>query len=161
MLIRLGDQVIAGMIQNALMSILADDMTKERDAAYAARQGFKAGLKFPFPANLVMAPVLGAAMFTQVMAFEAGTDRVAGVGRGDVVPAMLTPGEGVVPGGVMDGLRNVANRGGFQERPSNVIMFRPTYHVQTIDGDGWDAALQKHAETTQRHFEDTLRRMNR
>lgn len=161
MILSIGDQVVSGMIRNALMSNHADEITRLSDAKYAARKMFKAGTHFPFPMNLVMPPVLAAGAFATVMAFATGTDKVAGVGRGDVVPAMLTPGEGIVPGGVMDGLRNVAQRGGFNQRPANVVHFRPTYHIQTIDGDGWNAALEKHADQTQRHIEDTLRRLNK
>ena len=161
MLLSLGDEVATGMMENAIKSVLANDYTKESDAASAARSAFKAGMKLPFPINLVAAPVLAAGAFAAVMAYESGTDRVPGVGRGDVVPSMLAPGEGVVPGGVMDNLRTMSRNGGFDQRPAPVIHFRPTYHVQTIDGDGWGKALEKHADQTQRHFENAVRRMNR
>jgi hypothetical protein len=161
MLVSLGDQVVSGMMENAIKSALADDFTKEKDAAFAARKAFMSGMQLPFPANIIAAPVLAAGAFAAVMAFEGGTDRVPGVGRGDVVPTMLTPGEGVVPGGVMDGLRNVARNGGFEHGPSMTVHVRPTYHVNTIDGDGMQAALEKHTDQLQRHFENTLRKMNR
>jgi hypothetical protein len=95
------------------------------------------------------------------MAFDNGTDRVPGVGRGDIVPSMLSPGEGVVPGGVMDGLRNVARNGGFDQHPSMTVHVRPTYHVSTIDGDGMRATLEKHTDQLQHHFEGVIRKMNR
>lgn len=60
MMSSLSNEVVSGLLQNALKSILADDMTKERDAAYAARQAFKAGMQLPFPANVVAAPVMAA-----------------------------------------------------------------------------------------------------
>lgn len=160
MMNQIGNQIVGGMIQNAIQSMLADDMTKEKDAAAAARKMFLAGAHFPFPANIVMAPTLAAAAFATVMAFEGGTDRVPGATHGDTVPAMLTPGEGVVPGGVMDGLRNVARNGGFHSGPQVHVHVRPTYHVQTIDGDGMKAALEKHTDVLQKHFEHTVRRMN-
>jgi hypothetical protein len=124
MLTQLGDQVVTGMLQNAIKSMLMEDMDKERTAAKAARKGYVAGMEFPFPANLVMAPVLAAGAFAAVMAFEGGTDSVGGVGRGDVIPAMLTPGEGVVPGGVMDGLRTMARDGGMSQRPMSSLFRR-------------------------------------
>jgi hypothetical protein len=37
---------------------------------------------------------------------------------------------------------------------------RPTYHVQTIDGDGMQDALEKHSDQLQRHIQNTLRKMN-
>jgi hypothetical protein len=162
MVISLGDQVVSGMLQNALKSIMADDMDKGRDAAKAARKGWLAGAQMPFPANIVMAPLLAATWFTGVMAFAGGTDSVPGVGRGDVVPSMLSPGEGVVPGGVMDGLRNLARSGGLSGGSKHYhAHVHPTYNVNTIDGDGMQGALEKHSDQLQRHVENTLRRMNK
>ena len=83
-----------------------------------------------------------------------------GIGHTDSVPTMLTPGEGVVPGGVMDGLRNMARDGGFNQRPNMTVHVRPTYHVNTIDGDGMQDALEKHTDQLQRHFEGAVRKMN-
>lgn len=162
MLLTFGDEVVGGMIQNAIKSMMTMDMTKEKDAAHAARRAFNIGLDMGGPVGWVLGPVMGAAAFAAVMAFEGGTDRVPGIGRGDVVPAMLTPGEGIVPNGVMDGLRNVARNGGFDGNRSPVtVHVRPTYHVNTIDGDGMQATLEKHTDQLQRHFENALRRMNR
>jgi hypothetical protein len=157
----IGNQVVSGMMENAIKSVLANDYTKESDAAAAARKAFNAGMHFPFPVNLVAAPVLGAAAFASVMAFAGGTDAVPGVGRGDTVPAMLTPGEGVVPGGVMDGLRNVAKNGGFQRGPSYHIhpVFSP--QVQAFDSDGVDKVLEQHADKFHKQIERTLRRLNK
>jgi uncharacterized protein YdcH (DUF465 family) len=158
----IGSQIAEGMIQNSLKDIMAMDMTKEHEAAAAARKMFVAGTKFPFPTNLVMAPVLGAAAFASVMAFEGGTDMVPGVGRGDVVPAMLEPGEGVVPGGVMDGLRNMARSGNMGSNgPTYHVHVRPTYNVSAIDGKGMSDALEKHSAVLQKHFERSVRRLNR
>lgn len=62
----------------------------------------------------------------------------------------------------MEGLNNLARSGGFEGRGNTtVVHVRPTYHVNTIDGDGMQAALEKHTDQLQRHFENTLRRMNR
>lgn len=162
MVLSLGDQVVSGMMQNAIKDIMADDMTRERDAAYAARQGFKAGMHLPFPANIIAAPALAASAFAAVMAFESGTDSVPGVGKGDIVPAKLEPGEGVVPGGVMDGLRNVARNGGFQQHAAPIhVHVRPVYNVQALDSDGFQDVLERHTDALQRHFENTVRKMNR
>ena len=160
MVTSLGDQVVSGMIQNAIKSMMTDDMTKEKDAAAAARKAFNIGMGMG-PAGIVLGPVFGAAAFAAVMAFEGG-GIVPGVGRGDTVPAMLTPGEGVVPKGVMEGLSNMSKFGGMQGGGSStVVHVRPVYHVQTIDGNGMKAALEKHTDVLQRHFENTLRKMNR
>lgn len=160
MMSSLGDQVVSGMLQNVIKSILMDDMTKEKDAAHAARKAYNSGMDMG-PAGVVIAPVWAAAAFAAVMAFEGG-GIVPGVGRGDTVPAMLTPGEGVVPKGVMEGLSNMSKFGGMQGGGSStVVHVRPVYHVQTIDGNGMKAALEKHTDVLQRHFENTLRKMNR
>lgn len=160
MMMSLSNQVVSGLMRTAIQSVLADDFTKERDAAAAARKAFLAGMQLPFPANLVAAPALAAGAFASVMAFQSGTDSVPGVGKGDKVPALLEPGEGVVPGGVMDGLRHIANNGGFNQKPAHAVNMRNTYHVQTIDGDGMEAALHKHADVLQRHVEGAMRRAN-
>jgi hypothetical protein len=92
------------------------------------------------------------------MAFQDG-GVVPGTGRGDIVPAMLEPGEGVIPKSVMDAARSGGgdNSGG----RTTVVHVRPTYHVQTIDGDGMRAALNKHTDVLQKHFENAVRKMNR
>ena len=36
----------------------------------------------------------------------------------------------------------------------------PTYHVNTIDGDGMQDALAKHTDQLERHFKQAVRRMN-
>jgi hypothetical protein len=103
---------------------------------------------------------LAAGAFASVMAYNTGTDRVPGIERGDVVPTMLEPGEGVVPGGVMDGLRSMARSGGFQQGQHIQVHVRPTYHVQTIDGDGMNKVLSKHAGQLQQHVEKAIRKVN-
>jgi hypothetical protein len=161
MMTSIGDQVVSGMIQNAIKSMMALDMDKEKSAAKAARAAYNIGMSIGGPAGIVLGPVFGAAAFAAEMAFNTGTDRVPGVGTGDVVPAMLTPGEGVVPGGVMDGLRNLVKQGGLQNQaPTYHVHVRPTYHVNTIDGDGMEKALKKHTSVLQKHFASEVRRMN-
>ena len=111
MMTSLGDQVAEGMIQTALKSIIATNMDKESDAAAAARKAYLAGMRFPFPANLVMGPALGAMAFASVMAFQEG-GIVPGTGVGDIQPAMLEPGEGVITKQVMEVLVKNAKFGG-------------------------------------------------
>ena len=157
----LGDQVVSGMLENALKSIAADDMTKERDAAAAARKGYLAGLQLGGPAGFVLGPIMAAAAFTSVMAFEGG-GVVPGVGRGDTVPAMLTPGEGVIPGGVMDGLDKMARSGGMGGGGTHyhtTVKYSPVVHA--LDGDSVGRVLDKHGDVLQKHFESTLRKFNR
>ena len=158
----IGNQVVSGMMQNAAKSAVANDFTKESDAAAAARKAYLAGMEFPFPANIVMGPVLGAAAFAGVMAFQTGTDYVPGFGKGDKVPAMLEPGEGVVPGGVMDGLRSMARDGQMSGGGNHYhAHVNPTYHVQALDSSGMGKILEKHSDTLTKHVQNTLRKMSR
>ncbi|MGA9070770.1 MAG: hypothetical protein WB424_10975, partial [Terracidiphilus sp.] len=163
MMNQLGDQVVSGMIENAIKSMLMDDMTKERDAAAAARKAFNIGMELGGIAGWVAGPVMAAGAFGAVMAFEGG-GIVPGTGTGDIVPAMLTPGEGVVPKGVMEGLSNLAKSGGLSGGPAHVthihrVHFAPTIHA--LDSDGVDTVLEKHQATFQKHFENVLRKQNR
>ncbi len=161
MVTNLGNQVVSGMMQNAIQSVMTDNFDKESKAAKAARTAYTIGLSMGGPAGIILGPIFGAAAFASMMAFANG-GVVPGVGNGDVVPAMLTPGEGVVPKGVMDGLSNVARSGGFSgSGPSYTIrpMFSPK--IQALDAAGVDRVLEKHADKFQRHFERTLRKMNK
>lgn len=160
MILSFGDQMVEGMIKNSLLIMMQQDKEKLATAKSAAATAYKEGVQIGGPAGIILGPVFAAAAFAGVMAFEHGTDRVPGTGHGDTVPAMLTPGEGVVPGGVMDGLRTMARDGGFSQKPGVTVHVRPTYHVNTIDGDGMHDALEKHSDQLQRHFENTLRKMN-
>jgi hypothetical protein len=157
-MVQLGDQMAMGMIQNALKAMLADDMTKPHDAAAAARKAYNAGMSFPWPANLVLAPTLAAAAFATQMAFEDG-GIVPGVGKGDIVPARLEPGEGVLSNKVMDKLKDVAAGSGSGGGESH-YHYNPTIHIQALDKNGLDEVLTKHADTVKKHFVAHARRMN-
>jgi hypothetical protein len=160
MMDNIGAQVVSGMLKNAIMSMMTMDMGKEKEAAEAARQMFIAGTHFPFPANIVMAPAMGAMAFASMMAFaEGGT--VPGIGLGDTVPAMLTPGEHVADKGLTEGLRGMVKNGanGGQHIHIHGVRFAPEIHA--VDADGVDAVLEKHQAVFQKHLESSLRKMNR
>ena len=110
-----------------------------------------------------LAPIAAGGAFAAVMAFNEGTDGVPGVGNRDTVPAMLTPGEGVVPGGVMDGLRKMANNGGLGAGNGQTVHVhvRPTYNLQALDSKGIDRTLKNHTTTLTKHFNTQVRRMNK
>ena len=157
----LGNQVASGMMENAIKSVLANDFTKESDAAAAARKAYLIGESIGGPAGFILGPIMAAAAFTSVMAFQSGTDMVPGIGRGDKVPAMLEPGEGVVPGGVMDNLRSMARAGTMGGGPQNHVHVAPVYHLHAIDTAGMEKMLAKHNDTIQKHVSNELRRLNR
>ncbi|MGH9644350.1 MAG: hypothetical protein ACRD3Q_18260 [Terriglobales bacterium] len=157
MIVNIGDTIATGMIQTAIKSMLAEDMTKEKEASHAARMMYLAGAKFPFPTNLVMAPVLAAGAFAVMMGLQEG-GVVPGVGSGDIVPAMLEPGEGVLPKRLMENLSNAARSG--PAGPSNVVHVHYTAHASALDSEGMDHVLDRHADKLNRRIESTLRRMN-
>ena len=109
-----------------------------------------------------LAPPAAAAAFAAVMAFEQG-GVVPGIGHGDTVPAMFTPGEGIVPGSTMDKLNGLARAGGLDApgRATLQVHYRPTYHVNTIDASGVRGMLKKHGGEFSRHLNDEVRKLNR
>jgi hypothetical protein len=160
MMSTLANQVATDMIQAAIKHVEANLMTKQSDAAAAARSAYVQGEALP-GIGFVAGPVMAAAAYAGAMAYNAGTDYVPGVGRGDVVPAMLTPGEGVVPGGVMDGLRKMVASGNMNGGTTMHIHMRPTYHLQALDHAGMDRVLAKHSTQLQKHFQNSIRKLNR
>ena len=87
MMNQLGNQVVSGMMENAIKSMLADDMTKEKDAAKAARKAYGIGVSIGGPAGMILGPVFGATAYAAQMAFAQG-GIVPGVGGVDSVPSM-------------------------------------------------------------------------
>jgi hypothetical protein len=157
----LGNEVVSGMIENSIKIMLQQDKERLGDARKAATSAFSTGEKIGGPAGPILGPVFAAAAFAGVMAFQDG-GVVPGMGFGDVVPAMLTPGEGVVPKGVMEGLSNLAKGGGMGGGVHYNIAsphFSPTIHA--LDADGVDEILEKHADKFHKAFEGTLRKLNR
>jgi hypothetical protein len=161
MMSSIGNEVVAGLIQNAMQSIMAHKMTQIPDAAAAARAAYLSGVQAGGPFAPITGAVYGAEAFAAMMAFQNGTDRVPGIGTGDTVHAMLEPGEGVVPGGVMDGLRNMARSGTMGGGNHYHAHVSPTYHLQALDSSGMDKILDKHQNTLTKHVNNTLRKMNR
>ncbi len=150
------EQMAGTMLQTALTNLMQMETIQGRkrfgDARTAAADAFeKAG-------NPILGGIEAAAAFAAVMAFEKG-GIVPGIGNGDVVPAMLTPGEAVLPKTLTENLSRAdsGNSGG----DHYTVHVRPTYHIQTIDGDGMRAALNKHTDVLQKHFESAVRKMNR
>lgn len=157
--VSIGQQVASGLLENAVKSVIANDFTKESDAAAAARKAYLAGMQFPFPVNVIMGPVLGAAAFASVMAFESG-GIVPGVEKGDVVPARLTPGEGVIPKALMESLTKAANSGSASAGETHVHTHNHTYHMNAVDGPSVERMLDKHSEKFEKHVENTFRKRN-
>jgi hypothetical protein len=160
-MVNMGNMVASTMMKNAMQNALAEDSTKRNDAAAAARHAYVIGTSIGGPAGLILGPVAAAGSYAAVMAFAGGTDYVPGIGTKDTVPAFLTPGEGIVPGGVMDGLRQMARQGSMGNKTEVHLHHNPTYHVNTIDGDGMKDVLDKHSDQLNQHFNNHVRKMNR
>jgi len=154
------EKMVSASLQAALMEVAHEKTAQLAHAESAAAAAFHAMAGIP-----VVGPALGAvaaaATFAAAMAFENG-GIVPDTGSGDIVPAMLTPGEGVVPKGVMEGLSNLArngNMGGSTSVTHVHIHHSPTIHA--LDSEGMDRVLEKNSAVLQKHFEGTLRKMNR
>jgi hypothetical protein len=165
-----GHQSLAATVQKfaqaGLEHVLAaifEEMVGQKSLQMARAESAAAGAYTSLSSVPIVGPVLGAVaaatVFAGAMAFEKG-GVVPGVGKGDTVPAMLSPGEGIVPGGVMDGLRSMARSGGMKSGPATMVQIHQTNHVSTIDGDGMSDALDKHADQLQAHFNSAVRRTN-
>jgi hypothetical protein len=161
MMTSLGNEVVAGAMQNAIKSMEANLVGKQSDAEKAARKAYLLGQSEGGPAGMVLGPVFAAVAFSTMMGFQDGTDMVPGIGTGDKVPAMLEPGEGVVPGGVMDGLRNMARNGGLNQSPTTHYSpkFAPVVHA--MDAEGVDRVLTKHQDIFHAHAERAIRKLNK
>jgi len=122
------------------------------DARTAAADAFASA------GNPILGTVLAATTFAEVMALESG-GIVPGVGKGDIVPARLEPGEGVLNNRVMDGLRNVSRGGGSSGGDvHNHFSFSPQIHA--VDSEGVDRMLTKHHQVFQKHIASHARRLN-
>jgi hypothetical protein len=157
----IGNEVVSGLIQNTMKTIEMNLLGKQSDAQRAAASAYKIGLGIGGPAGMVLGPTFAAIAFSSVMAFQQGTDYVPGIGPGDKVPAMLEPGEGVVPGGVMDGLRTMARNGSMGGGTHHHITTHVKFSVSALDSAGMDEVLEKHSDKISKHIGNEIRKMNR
>jgi ATPase subunit of ABC transporter with duplicated ATPase domains len=148
--------MISNSLEAALMEVAHEKTAQLAHAEAAAAAAWHSMSNIP-----VIGPALGAAAaaatFAGAMAFQEG-GIVPGTGVGDIVPAMLEPGEGVIPKSLMESMKN--GNGG---APSNHYTVNAPIHMNAsaLDADGVDEVFEKHASKIQKHFENTLRKMNR
>jgi hypothetical protein len=93
-----------------------------------------------------------------MMAFERG-GLVPGVGVGDTVPAVLTPGEAVIPKQMTERLTKAADSGDSRPHIHVAVHHSPT--IQALDSQGMDRVLKKHADALSKHFHNEVRKLNR
>jgi hypothetical protein len=157
MMAQMDQQMASSALKSALqLSMeLATVQGRKRfgDARTAAADAFASA------GNPILGTVEAATTFAAVMALQDG-GIVPGVGKGDTVPAMLEPGEGVLSNKVMEGLKNQARGGTTSGGGDSHFHYNPTIHIQALDRDGLDHALTKHSETVKKHFNNHVRRMN-
>jgi hypothetical protein len=156
MITSFAEQAATGFIQNSLTVMMHQDKARLSDARKAATSAYATGESMGGPAGIVLGPIFGAAAFAGAMAFQEG-GIVPGVGRGDIVPAMLEPGEGVVKNTAMDKL----NKGDMGNSTHFHVQAHYAPHVHAVDATGVDKMLTKHGDLFQKHFQTTLRRMNK
>ena len=109
------------------------------------------------PAGVVLGPAFAALAFSSVMAFQQG-GVVPGIGTGDIVPAMLEPGEGVIKNSAMEKI----NRGEMGNTTNHThVHTHVNYTVSALDSDGMDKVLAKHSDAISKHVGNELRKMNR
>jgi hypothetical protein len=154
------EQLASNILSAAIAEKNGLGSTKLDEAKAAARKMYLAGTHFPWPTNIVMAPTLAAVGFAAMMAFEGG-GIVPGVAHGDVVPAMLTPGETVIPKDMTERLNRATDSGGGQTRGETHFHYHATHHIHAIDGASVEKMLDKHGDKFERHFFDRVRNMNR
>ena len=151
-------QIAEGALKTALMSLMQLETVQGRkrfgDARTAAADAYASA------GNPFLGAIEAVAAFSTVMAFEAG-GIVPGTGKGDIVPARLEPGEGIITKKVMEGLTNRARFGDSGGGDTHVHHTHNHYHINAIDGASVKGMLDKHAETFSRHFHGEFRKMNK
>jgi hypothetical protein len=157
MMVSLGQQAASGMVQSLMEMETVEGRKKLSAARLAGAEGYQWGMEHGGPAAPILAPTLAALAFAGCLAFEEG-GIVPGVERGDVVPARLTPGEGIIPKPLMDNLTHAAQSGNTGSGGDTHVHVHMTNHVNTIDGDGMQRTLEKHADVVEQHVHNALRK---
>jgi hypothetical protein len=154
---QLEQQLATESLKTLMSSLMKYAETAEMAKLPAAREAAaKAWASAPTP---ITGAILAAATFAKVMALESG-GIVPGVGRGDTVPAMLTPGEAVLPKGLTEQLTNAAKFGDGGATPPVQVNHTHHYTIHAIDGASVKGMLEDHADTFHQHFEHHVRKMN-
>ena len=128
---------------------------EKADAAKKAKEEKAAAAKamttVPFPFDLVVAPLV----FAAALAFAEG-GIVPGSGNTDSVPAMLTPGEGVLSKPMMDSLQSSAGGGDHYH-----MHYSPTQHIKAWDGASVRGALMEHKQDFIKEAHKEIRRRHK
>lgn len=153
---QMSESMIEGLIKWGMQDLITKMGMKATASSLAGANAVASMAAAPWPVDM-SAPAFGASMMASSLAMEAG-GIVPGVGRGDIVPAMLEPGEGVLSNRAMDNLKNASRGGGSGVTHVHNNTFAPVIHA--VDSDGVDRMLTEHHQVFKKHLESHARRMN-
>ncbi|MGB6772817.1 MAG: hypothetical protein WBE45_00440, partial [Terriglobales bacterium] len=153
---QMSESMISSLIEWGIQDLITKTGMKFAASQLAGANAVASMAAAPFPLNL-SAPGFGAAAMGSAMAFAEG-GIVPGVEKGDTVPAMLTPGEGVIPKKTMENLNHAAKSEPSQ--PAQHFHINPTYHLHALDHEGMGDLLERHSDTLTEHVHKSLRRQN-
>jgi hypothetical protein len=156
---QMAESMIQALVQWGLQDLITKMGMKATAASLAGANATASMAMAPFPLD-TSAAAFGASMMGTALAFHDG-GIVPGVGRGDIVPARLEPGEAVLPKRLTEGLQHEARFGSNGGGGEVHVHHSPTYHVNAIDGASVKGMLDKHSDAFERHFHGTLRKMNK
>jgi hypothetical protein len=155
---QMSESMIEGLIRWGIQDLITKMGMKATAATLAGANATASMAAAPWPVDMG-APAFGASMLGAALAFETG-GIVPGVTRGDSVPALLTPGEAVLPKSLTDNLRSAARSGNTGGGGEVHLHAHFTPHIEALDADGVDRVLTKHRDTFAKHFHDHVRKMN-
>jgi hypothetical protein len=156
--------VIAHTAGNVQMAA-SDKATAAESQLAAAKAG--AAKAYQAMAGIpIVGPALGAVAaagaFALMLGFEKG-GIVPGVGQGDIVPAMLTPGEAVLTKDMTEKLSRASGRDSESPAPTRPIHVHvhhsPTIHA--LDAESMERVLNKNAHVVAKHVTNQVRKLNR
>jgi hypothetical protein len=153
----MSESMIEGLIKWGAQDLMTKLGMKATAANLAGANATASMAAAPWPVDMG-APAFGASMLGTAMAFEKG-GIVPGVTLGDTVPAMLTPGEAVLPKSLTESLTHRSRSGSMGGEVH--LHVHQTNHVQALDSEGVDRVLTEHRDTFAKHFNDHVRRLNR
>ena len=150
---QIGRQMLQSELEHLMEMRTVDGAARLENARKAATDAWA------WAGNPLLGAVAAASTFAAVMAFETG-GIVPGVTKGDTVPAMLTPGEAVLPKKLTENLTHAA-RSGSSGGPEIHVHNHFSPRIHAVDAEGVDRMLEKHGEKFNQHAEDHIRKMNR
>lgn len=154
----MSESMIEGLIKWGMQDLITKMGMKASASMLAGANATASMAGAPWPVDM-SAPAFGASMMGTAMAFDKG-GLVEGLGSVDSVPAMLTPGEAVLPKHLTEMLTQTARNGG--NGGGQEVHFHTTihHHVEALDSESMDRVLTKHSSLLVKHFANHARRMN-